>query len=272
MVSILYKVRARYQPNGAAMLSFELQLSVIIPAYNEESRLNRTLGSMWRALRRRFTDFEIIVVDDGSTDRTAAVVRDFSTDHPEVRLISYPENRGKGFAVRRGILASRGRHVLFSDADQSTPMREVRKLMKALDEVHIAIGSRAIGSSRIVEYQPFYRVLMGKTFNKLVQLLAVPGVSDTQCGFKCFRGNEARQLFAHCRIDGFSFDVEALFVARKMGLSIREVGVLWRNDRQSHVHPVIHSLQMLRDLLLIRYYHQRSNYIGSPAVSVGTDR
>jgi dolichyl-phosphate beta-glucosyltransferase len=118
----------------------------------------------------------------------------------------------------------------------------------------VAIGSRARRESRILKYQPVYRVLMGKTFNKFVRLLAVSGISDTQCGFKCFRRQAAREIFSRCRIDGFSFDVEALFVAKRLGFKIKEVGVLWRNDPRSTVHPIRHSLQMLRDLFRIRSY------------------
>lgn len=232
-----------------------VELSVIVPAFNEEARLPTTLPLLWRGLRRRFDSFEIIVVDDGSNDGTAGFVNRVASEFPGIRLISYPVNRGKGYAVRTGILAAEGAYVLFSDADLSTPIREVRKLMKVLDEGYdVAIGSRASKESRIFQYQPFYRVLMGKTFNKIVQVLAVRGIRDTQCGFKCFRRNVAREVFHCSRIDGFSFDVEALFVADSMGMRIKEVGVFWRNSPMSKVHPVIHSLQMSRDLLLIRFY------------------
>lgn len=253
------------------MVAPPLELTVVIPAFNEEARLERTLESTWRALRRRIECFEMIVVDDGSTDRTADLVRTFSEQHPNVRLISYPVNRGKGHAVRCGVLASRGQYVLFSDADQSTPMREVRKLLKALENNDIAIGSRAISSAKIMKYQPFYRVLMGKTFNKAVQLLAVPGIKDTQCGFKCFRGAVARQLFSCCRIDGFSFDVEMLHVARRKGLSIAEVGVLWKNSPESKVDPVRHSLQMFRDLLRIRLNTLLGYYSPIPSLRTSTE-
>ena len=229
-----------------------MDISVVVPAYNEAKRLPVSLPLMYRALRRRFPFFEMIIVDDGSSDGTAEVVKVFSTEHPNVRLISYSVNRGKGYAVRQGVLASSGKYVLFSDADQSTPMREVRKLLKALEGCDVAIGSRAIRESRIAQYQPFYRVLMGKTFNKFVQLMTVPGIKDTQCGFKCFLGDTARELFSLCRIDGFSFDVEVLYLARRKGLRITEVGVYWRNSPESKVHPVWHSLQMLNDLLRIR--------------------
>lgn len=237
------------------------ELSVVIPAYNEEVRCKSTLPQLWRELNRRFATFEIIVVDDGSNDGTAQVASRFSNDHHKVRLISYPDNRGKGYAVRMGVLAAKGRYILFSDADLSTPVREVRKLLKALEEGYdIAIGSRARKAAMILERQPLYRICMGKIFNKFVQLLTVRGISDTQCGFKCFRGEAAREIFPHCRIDGFSFDVEVLYLARQKGMRIKEVGVLWRNSPLSKVHPVFHSLQMLRDLFVIRLHALARSY------------
>jgi dolichyl-phosphate beta-glucosyltransferase len=239
----------------------EIEISVVVPAYNEEERLNSTLPHLWRSLKRRFNKFEIIVVDDGSTDGTSELVSRFSDEYSEVRLIHYEKNRGKGYAVRTGVLAAVGYYVLFSDADLSTPVREIRKLLKVLSEGYdVAIGSRATREARIIKYQPFYRVLLGKTFNKLVQLLTVRGISDTQCGFKCFKRNAAREIFDCCRIDGFSFDVEALFVARHKGFEIAEIGVLWRNNPMSKVNPVIHSMQMLRDLFVIRLFGMAGCY------------
>lgn len=238
-----------------------VEISVVVPAFNEEERLKTTLPHLWRSLRRRFANFEILVVDDGSTDGTVAVASGFTAAYPEIRIIRYETNRGKGHAVRTGVLAAAGKVVLFSDADLSTPVREVAKLLRAIEEGNdVAIGSRARSESRIIAYQPAYRVLMGKTFNKIVRLLAVRGINDTQCGFKCFKREAAREIFSLCRIDGFSFDVEALWVARMQGLRIKEVGVLWRNDPRSKVHPVKHSLQMLRDLMLIRFYGAVGHY------------
>jgi dolichyl-phosphate beta-glucosyltransferase len=162
---------------------------------------------------------------------------------------------GKGHAVRTGVLAAKGEYIMFCDADLSTPFREIDKLMKVLEQgCDVAIGSRARRESKILKRQPIYRILMGKTFNKFVQLLAFPGISDTQCGFKCFKRGVAREIFQSCRINGFSFDVELLFVAYKKGMSIQEVGVLWENSALSKVHPLFHSLQMLKDLLVIRWF------------------
>ncbi len=227
-----------------------MELSVVVPAYNEQARLTTTLPRLHKALKIRFRTFEVIVVDDGSTDDTSGVVARFSREHPEVRTIRYEPNRGKGFAVRTGMLAAEGNYLLMSDADLSTPVREVRKLLAAIDQGYdIAIGSRAMRDSRILQYQPFYRVFLGKTFNKLVWLLAVRGIADTQCGFKLFKKEAARRIFAKCRLEGFSFDVEVLHLAQKMGFSTKEVGVIWINSPESKVNPLPHSMQMLRDLL-----------------------
>jgi dolichyl-phosphate beta-glucosyltransferase len=243
-----------------------VEISVVVPAYNEEERLITTLPHLWRSLARRFASFEILVVDDGSRDGTSMIVSRFAEDNPQVRLIGYQTNRGKGCAVRTGILEAAGKLVLFSDADLSTPFREVSKLIRAIEEgCDVAIGSRAHGESRIIECQPIYRILMGKIFNKIVRVLAVRGINDTQCGFKCFTRRAALEIFGLCRIDGFSFDVEALAVARLRELKIKEVGVLWRNDARSTVHPVKHSLQMLRDLLRIRLY-EVLGYYGRSAI------
>lgn len=248
------------------------EISVVVPAFNEENRLDLTLPRLWKSLQRRFDVFEIIVVDDGSSDGTASVVNRFAERHHSVRLIRYETNRGKGYAVRTGVLAAKGQYILFSDADLSTPIRELGKLLRALGEgFDVAIGSRAHRNSKIVEYQPVYRVLMGKTFNKFVKLFAVRGISDTQCGFKCFTRQAAFDIFSDCRIDGFSFDVEALYLARMKSFKIKEVGVLWRNDLQSKVDPVKHSLQMLRDIMLIRLYRAAGYYGREGIMRVSTE-
>lgn len=230
-------------------------LSVIVPAYNEQKRIIHTLPKLLREVERRFFDFEIIVVDDGSNDDTAKIVKNFTAINKKVRLISYRHNMGKGHAVRTGVLAAKKDYVLYCDADLSTPFREVRKLLKAIDDgCDIAIGSRARKDTRILKRQPIYRVLMGKTFNKIVKLFAFSGINDTQCGFKCFKAPIAIDIFRDCYIDGFSFDVEMLYIAKKRGFSVKEIGVLWTNDTQSKVHPIYHSLQMFKDLIIIRSY------------------
>lgn len=234
----------------------EDSLSVIIPAYNEESRIGPTLQYMSGYLKDKFRDVEIVVVDDGSSDNTGAVVEGMSSELGGIRLISYLVNRGKGHAVRRGMLECRGELVLFSDADMSTPVEELEKLLPPLREgFDIAIGSRGLRDSDVRLRQPWYRQSMGKTFNLMVRLLTVGGIRDTQCGFKLFRGEVARNLFRKTLIDGFAFDVEVLFLAVRNGYKIKEVPVKWFNSPGSKVRIIRDSFGMFVELLRIRAYH-----------------
>ena len=229
-------------------------LSLIIPAYNEAERIEPTLVRVVQWADKQAFDVEILVVDDGSQDATIEVA---SSVDPRVRVLSNGTNRGKGYSVRHGVLESRGDHVLFSDADLSTPIEEYERLLAALKTADIAIGSRALDRSKVTNRQPIYREAMGRTFNRIVQTLAVGGVRDTQCGFKLFPGDIARDLFSQVTIEGFAFDVEVLFLARRRGLRIAEVPVFWANDERTHVHAVYHSLSMLRDVALLRWRHSR---------------
>jgi|SRR3989304_9777847 len=241
------------------------RLSVVIPAYNEASRIGRTLDRICGYMNGRDSLYDVIVVDDGSDDHTVRIVRDFMGRYPAISLLQNGVNRGKGYSVRRGILHSGGSYVLVSDADLSTPIEEIDRLYKALEDGYdIAIGSRALLESVILEEQPWYRQLMGKTFNKFVQGIAVKGISDTQCGFKLFKGDAARAIFSRQRIDRFAFDVEALYLAKRMGFSIREVPVVWINSPDSKVRIFRDSLQMLNDLVKIRSYHYRPKRARNP--------
>jgi dolichyl-phosphate beta-glucosyltransferase len=227
-------------------------LSIVIPAYNEGERLGKTLTRIIEWTDQALEEFEIIVVDDGSTDNTVEIAKSIS---PQVRVVSYTPNQGKGHAVRAGVLASTGNTVLFSDADLSTPIEECERLGSALATADIAIGSRGLPESDIVERQPWYRQTMGKTFNGIVRMLAVRGVSDTQCGFKLFRGGLARELFADLTISHFAFDVEILFMAQQRGYRIAEVPVRWINDERTHVNAFTDSSRMLMDVVRIRVRH-----------------
>ncbi len=228
-------------------------LSVVVPAFNEEVRLRVSLPAFCDLAASFFPKFEIIVVDDGSSDKTTDLVLSYARQHSCIRLIRYEKNRGKGYAVRTGMLASKGDLVLFSDADLSTPFTEIKKLLSALEcGADVAIGSRAVKESVLVKRQPLYRMLMGKTFNKFVQFLATPGIFDSQCGFKLFTKTAALNIFNDCQVNGFGFDVEVLFLARKRGFLIQEVGVDWINDSDSRVNPITDSARMLRDLFIIR--------------------
>ncbi|HEX3131292.1 MAG TPA: dolichyl-phosphate beta-glucosyltransferase [Thermoanaerobaculia bacterium] len=228
-------------------------VSLVIPAYNEAERLGSTLERAVGYLSRRGAPYEVLVVDDGSRDRTVEVAEGFSDRG--VRVIRHERNRGKGAAVRTGVLASQGDEVLLSDADASTPIEELEKLERSLSEAPVVFGSRAVDGADVRQHQPFYRELMGKTFNRIIRLLGVRGVSDTQCGFKLMAGDVARELGAKLTIDGFAYDVELVWLARRRGYPIAEVGVIWVNSPDSRVDPVRSSLSMLRDVIRMRVRH-----------------
>jgi dolichyl-phosphate beta-glucosyltransferase len=231
-----------------------MHLSLIIPAYNEGERIEASLRKALGYFQGQPYGYEILIVDDGSRDNTAEIVERYTGEN--IRLLRQPGNRGKGAAVRRGMLEGKGDYRIFSDADFSTPVEETGRMLQFLEEYDIVIGSRGIDASYIKEHQPWYRESMGKMFNLLVQAVAVPGIHDTQCGFKGFRAGAAEQVFSRAKIDGFSFDVEALFIARRLGLSIKEIPVEWHNDARSTLNPISDSLKMIRELLKIRSLHR----------------
>ena len=240
-----------------AVESRELALSVVIPAFNEVARLERTLRRVIDYCRAHHADFEILVVDDGSTDGTPGLVERVAADEERVRLIALGANRGKGAAVRAGVLAARGREVLFSDADLATPIEELDKLRQRLaDGCDIAIGSRAAPGADIRVRQHPVRELMGRTFNLMVRLAALGGIRDTQCGFKLFRRAAALDLFGRARLDGFAFDVEVLWLARGR-YQVAEVPVVWSHVDDSKVSPGGDAARMFVDLLRIRWLHRR---------------
>ncbi len=227
-------------------------ISIVIAAYNEEKRIGESLRKIADFFRRG-GEFEVIVVDDGSTDGTSQLVRGFDKMFQRLEIVRYDENRGKGYALRRGVLASKGNIVLVTDADLSTPIEELDKLMPLVagGECEVAIGSRALARSEIIRKQPFWRQGMGKIFNKVVKLLVVDEFHDTQCGFKLFSGEVARELFGQARIDRFAYDVEILALAKKNNCRILEIPIRWLNSPESKVNPLVDSLQMLKDIFKI---------------------
>jgi dolichyl-phosphate beta-glucosyltransferase len=231
-------------------------LSVVVPAYNEAGRIGPSLRRAVDYLRRRGVAYELLVVDDGSRDATVQIAEGFTAEG--VKVLRHERNRGKGGAVKTGVLASRGGRVLLSDADFSTPIEEVEKLEARLAECPVVLGSRSVAGADVRERQPFYREMMGKTFNRVIRLLGVHGLHDTQCGFKLLRGDVARSLCAAMTIDGFAYDVELVWLAQRRGIPVAEVGVVWVNSPDSRVSPIRSSLQMLRDVVQMRLRHRGS--------------
>lgn len=228
-------------------------LSIIIPAYNEEKRLGLTLRKILDYLDTRQIQAEIIVVDDGSTDRTAELAGEILRDWPLYRIISLPENLGKGAAVKEGMLRASGDYILFSDADLSTPIEELEKMLPlAREGYELVIASRALPMSEIKKRQSWLRENMGKTFNFLVRLLLLKDIKDTQCGFKLFQKEAAEKIFSEMQCCGFAFDVEVLLLARQLGYKIAQVPVVWVNSPESRVGLISSSLKMFFELLKIR--------------------
>jgi dolichyl-phosphate beta-glucosyltransferase len=232
-------------------------LSVVIPAFNEAERLPRTLGRLADYLRAFGHAHEVLVVDDGSSDATAERARAAGAT-----VLRNDRNRGKGHAVRRGMLEARGQRRLMTDADLSTPIEELQRFLETMDRgFDVVIGSRAVPGANIEVHQPWFRENMGRLYNLFVRALAVPGLHDTQCGFKLWSAAAARDAFAAARLDGFSFDVEALYLARKRGYRIAEVPVTWRNDAATRVGLGAGGAAF-PDLLRIRLYDWMGRYEG----------
>jgi len=228
--------------------------SVVVPAFNEAQRIGPTLERILAYFERRSPPAEIVVVDDGSSDGTAEVAARFTPRG--VRLVRLPRNRGKGAALRAGVAATSGDAVLLTDADLSTPIEELERLEAALADAELVLGSRAVAGSRITRRQPWHREWMGRSFNRLIRTLGVTSLHDTQCGFKLLRGDVARRLFAELTVDRFAYDVELVWLARRRGFRVVEIGVAWHDSPASKVHPVRDAASMLIDVLRFRFRHR----------------
>jgi len=239
-----------------------IDLSIVVPAYNEEHRILPTLERLHRFLSAQPLRYEIVVVDDGSTDNTTGVVALAMARIPSLRLERQMPNRGKGAAVRRGMLAAKGQLRVMCDADGSMPPEQLPKLLAPIVScrAEIAIGSRYAEGAKTDARQPWYRVLWSRLANRVIQRSLVPGVRDTQCGFKAFTAEAARDLFARGRIDGWAFDLEILALARRRGYSIQEVGVEWKDDRRSRVNPLKDMWKVIREAITIRRNLKRGVY------------
>ncbi|MBN1418110.1 MAG: glycosyltransferase family 2 protein [Planctomycetes bacterium] len=247
-----------------------LDASIVIPAFNETRRIGPTVRQIFAHLEGRRIRYEILIVDDGSTDRTGDLVHDLADEIPAIRLIRNDRNRGKGCAVRNGFLNARGRRILSCDADLSTPIEEFDRFWTEMDGgAEVVIGSRAMRESRISVHQPWYRETMGKVFNVFVRVLFLSRFRDTQCGFKLYRREAALAIAARQRISGFAFDVEHLVIAKKCGFRVASLPVRWANNPDTRVHAVKQSLRMLRDLFRIRFYALTRAY-GSASAAAET--
>jgi glycosyltransferase involved in cell wall biosynthesis len=239
-----------------------VDLSIIVPAFNEEHRLPPTLARLHAFLAAQPMRYEIVVVDDGSRDATCAVVEAAMASIPNLRLVRQTPNRGKGAAVRLGMLAAHGQIRVMSDADGSMSPDQLPRLLAPIlaCRAEIAIGSRYAEGARSDIKQPWYRVVWSRLANKAIQRSLVPGVRDTQCGFKAFTAEVARDLFARGRIDGWAFDLEILALARRAGYEIAEVGVEWTDDRRSRVNPLKDMWKVVREAMTIRKNLRRGVY------------
>lgn len=232
-------------------------LSIIIPSYNEEKIISRTLTKIIDFLDKKDINYEIIVADDGSKDKTREIVKKFNN----ARLTKKRRNKGKGYSVKQGVMLAKGDYILFSDADLSTPIEELDKFMNIINKGYdIVIASRNLKESIIPVKQPFFRRILGKTFPLLVNFIILPGFKDTQCGFKLFKKETAKKIFKKQTLNGFSFDVELLFIAKRYNYKIKEAPVTWSNALDSKVNPINDSMRMFLDILKIRLNNIKGRY------------
>lgn len=248
-------------------------LSIVIPAYNEAARIERTLERVLGCVRERGWDAEVLVVDDGSSDETASIVRKHMQVSPELHLIENQGNRGKGFSVRNGLLQASGAIVMFTDADLSAPMEEAERLLTAIQGgADVAIGSRWLDRSRQTLHQPLYRRFFGRCFNALTRAVMGLPYADTQCGFKAFRHTAAQVIFRLQRVERWGFDPEILFIARKLGFRIAEVPVSWGHDERSKISYLRDGSRMLQDMATIRSNSLLGRYDAAIAAMADTSR
>jgi dolichyl-phosphate beta-glucosyltransferase len=245
--------------------------SIVIPAYNESARIDAALREVVDCIRAQKWDAELIVVNDGSTDSTAAQVLAFARTAPEVRLLENPGNRGKGYSVRNGLLQAQGEIVMFTDADLSAPIHEAELLFAAIHGgADIAIGSRWLERNRQIHRQPLYRQFFGRCFNLVTRTVMGLNFADTQCGFKAFTRSAAQTVFQLQTIEGWGFDPEILFIASKRHLRVEEVPVTWGHDERSRMSYLRDGIQMLQEMLSIRWnafvgrYNGQINQIERP--------
>ena len=243
--------------------------SIILPAYNESARISATLDKILAHAAERAWSVEVMVVNDGSNDNTATIVRDYARKHAVLRLLENPGNRGKGYSVRNGMLHATGDILLFSDADLSSPIEEADKLFSAIAKgADIAIGSRWVNRRLQIRRQPLYRRLFGRVFNLALRIILGLQYKDTQCGFKAFTRRSAQAVFPLQKIERWGFDPEILYLARKFGFTVCEVPVAWSHREGTRIHPLRDGIRMFSELLKVRWYAMKGNY----PISVGASQ
>ena len=236
-------------------------LSIVIPAFNEHARIEGTLKRVMACVQERGWDAEVLVVDDGSTDETVAIVQHWMESHDRLHLVKNPGNRGKGYSVRNGLLQAAGDIVMFTDADLSSPMEEAERLMAAIDAgADVAIGSRWLDKQKQTVHQPLYRRFFGRCFNKVTRLVMGLPFKDTQCGFKAFKREAAQTIFRLQTIERWGFDPEILFIAQKLRYKIVEVPVTWGHDERSRISYLKDGMKMLEEMAEIRANSLRGRY------------
>jgi dolichyl-phosphate beta-glucosyltransferase len=242
--------------------------SIILPAYNESARIAATLDKILVHATQHGWNVEVIVVNDGSSDDTAAIVCEYARKHPVLRLLENPGNRGKGYSVRNGMMHAKGDILLFSDADLSSPIEEADKLFAAiLNGADIAIGSRWIDPGLQIRRQPLYRRLFGRVFNLALRIVLGLQFKDTQCGFKAFTRRSAQAIFPLQKIERWGFDPELLYLAKNLGLCVLEVSVAWSHREGTRLHPLRDGIRMFGELLRVRWYALKGNYTPAKVVS-----
>ncbi len=235
------------------------QISVVIPAYNEEKKLEPSLQRITEYLEKNFKDYEVLLIDDGSKDTTVEIANKFK--EKKVKIIQNPKNMGKGFSVKLGMINAKYDPILFSDADLATPIEETEKFLATIQKGYdVVVASRNIEGAKITVEQPKYRQVLGKAFPLIVKNMILPDFKDTQCGFKMFKKNAARKIFPRQTIQRWAFDVEVMFIAKKLGYKIKELPVTWTDKGDSKLSPVKDSLKMFNEILKIKYNEIKGEY------------
>lgn len=237
-----------------------IDVSIVIPAYKEEKRIRKVLKAAKEYEKSHDLVIEVIVVVDGSPDSTAEEAKKFQSEIEGLKIIDRKENKGKGYTVKEGVLAAKGKVILFTDADNSTPLHQLDKLLPFAEDYEVVIGSRYCSDGKLARPQPLTRIIGGRVLNAIIQLLAVRGIRDTQCGFKLFQKDAAKEIFKRQTFDRFSFDIEVLAIARKLGYKTREVGITWFDDPHSTVNPIKDGIRMVEDAWTVRKNITKGKY------------